>query len=319
MTETDMVRGDLRSELEGRLLRSPHDFIREMDPAGDRAMWLEQLTRPVAPEHDLSFATELVGVGRVAVFAEVLPWDTAFFGFTVARLSAVIPCASPTYLVLEEVDGAVDRLVELCRSRGVRYLFAPVDARDIAVARALTRRRFEMIESRLYAHRSLSDFAPTERFEVRLANEEDVGPLSDAAASMVNPYDRFHADPFLTSEAADRLMREWVRASICDGFADGVMVPDVARPGAFLTIKDHRSRWQRWGRAIGQAPFGAVAPTFLGWYSKLISEICVHLRDVGAEHFFMISQATNNAVVRCWEKLGLRYGKNELILRLCID
>lgn len=295
------------------------DFIRDMDPSGDRARWLEELTRPVPPEHDLTVVADVREVGPTAVFAEVLPWDTEFFGFTVARMNAIIPIAEPTYQVLADLGGSVDALIETCRVRGVRYLFAPVDMRDAAVARALTSRGFELIESRLYAHRSLVGFAPRERFGVRLATEEDVEPLSKVAVSMVNPYDRFHADPVLFGEKADRLMGEWVRASVCDGFADGAIVPDVARPGAFLTIKHHQERWAQWGKAIGQAPFGAVSPEFRGWYVRLISEICCYLRDMGAEHFFMVSQATNNAVVRSWEKLGLHYGKNELILRRLLE
>ncbi len=310
------LRDDLRSELNGRLRRSPLDFIREMDPAGDRALWLDELTRPVAPEHDLTVVTNLDEMGRAAVFAEVLPWDTEFFGFKVARMNAIIPLADPTYQVLPDLGAAVDDLIGLCENRGVQYLFAPVDARDAAVARALTGRGFELIESRSYCHRELVDFDPIDRYDVRLATENDIEALSSVAEGVVNPYDRFHADPILAGEPADRIMREWVRASICDGFADGTMVPNVAKPGAFLTIKDHKARWERWGKAIGQAPFGAVHQSFRGWYIKLISEICVHLRENGAEHFYMVSQATNNAVIRCWEKLGLRYGKNELILRL---
>lgn len=314
MRADDTVRDELRAALTDGLQRSPLDFVREMEPSGDRALWLENLTRPIAPDEDLTFSAEIGGVGRVAVFAEILPWDTAFFGFPMARLNAIIVLERPTYQVLPDLGPAVDLLVSRCRDRGVRYVFAPVDARDVAVARALTSRGFELIESRLYSHRSLLDFEPRERFDVRLATRDDVEPLSEVAATMVNPYDRFHADPVLVGEA-DRLMREWVRASICDGFADGTMVPDVATPGAFLTIKEHRSCWERWGMAIGQAPFGAVAPEFRGWYVKLISEICCYLRDRGAAHFYMITQATNGAVVRGWEKLGLRYGKNELILR----
>jgi len=308
------ARDELRAALTDRLRRSPLDFVREMEPSGDRTLWLEKLAKPIDPADDLTFTAALSGVGRVSVCAEALPWDTAFFGFPVARLNAMIALEDPGYQVLPDLGPAVDLLVSQCRDRGVAYVFAPVDARDIAVVRALTNRGFELIESRLYSHRSLLDFEPRERFDVRLATRDDVQPLSEVAATMVNPYDRFHADPVLVGEAG-HLMREWVRASICDGFADATMVPDVATPRAFLTIKEHRSCWERWGMAIGQAPFGAVAPEFRGWYVKLISEICCYLRDRGAAHFYMITQATNGAVVRGWEKLGLRYGKNELILR----
>lgn len=309
------LRAELRSGLDGRLARSPLDFIREMDPAGDRSMWLDELTRPLAPEHDLTFVADLEDVGPTAVFAQVLPWDTGFFGFTVARLDAVMPLGDPGYQVLASLGGAVDRLLEVCRERGVRYVFAPVDARDVALARALTGRGFELLENRLYFHGDLTAYGHQERYGVRLANVGDVGVLGDVAAQTVNPYDRFHADPLLFGERADRLMRRWVEASICDGFADATLVPDVEEPGAFVTVKYHKERWDSWGLRIGQPVVGAVSASFRGWYLKLISEVCHHLRSAGAEHVYLISQTTNNAVLRCWEKLGFRYGKNEVVVR----
>lgn len=313
--EGEDLRATLREELDGRLRRSPLDFIREMDPSGDRAMWLDELTRPVAPEHDLTLAVDVEGAGRTAVFAEVLPWDTEFFGFTVARLNAIVPLTDPAYQVLADFGVAVDQLLELCRSRGVRYLLAPVDARDMAVARALTSRGFELIESRLHYHGDLNIHAHQRRFAVRLAAPADVPVLADVAEQMVNPYDRFHADPVLFGDPANRMMRRWVEASVCDGFADATLVPDVDRPGAFVTVKYHRERWKQWGLRIGQPIVAAVSRDYRGWYFKLISEVCVHLLNVGAEHVYLVSQSTNSAVLRGWEKLGLRYGKNEVILR----
>lgn len=310
---------EFKSKLADGLRRFPLDFIRDMDPTGGRLDWLEELTRPRHPDEDLSFCMKVDTVGTVVVLAEILPWDSQFFGLKVARLNAVIPIADPTYQVMTNLNRVVSELIERCKSRDVQYLFAPVDARDVALARSLGRSGFEFVESRLFFHRSLTDYSHPERYDVRLATEEDVELLSVVAAEVKNPYDRFHADPVFSGEPADRLMQRWVRASICEGFADGVMVPDVPAPVAFLSFKIHRERWSAWGRRIGQAPFGAVGSEFRGWYMKLISEICYHLKALGAEHFFMVSQATNNAVVRCWEKLGFRYGKSEVILRLVLD
>ena len=313
------VRAGVRETLRGRLRRSPLDFIREMRcPEGDCELWLDEITRPVSPDHDLALVVDLPGAGSTAVLGAILPWDTKFFGFTVARLDAVLPLADPGYQVLADLQPAVAALIARALDLKVRYLFAPVDARDMGLARALTSKGFALIESRLYSHRSLADFSPRHRHDARLATADDVEPLADVAATMVNAYDRFHSDPLLVGDQADRLMREWVAASLRGGFADATMVPNVPQPGAFLTIKHHREKWPRWGLAIGQAPFGAVSPAFKGWYVRLISEICLHLREIGAEHFYMATQATNNAVVHGWEQLGLRYGKNELILRIAL-
>jgi hypothetical protein len=135
----------------------------------------------------------------------------------------------------------------------------------------------------------------------------------------VNPYDRFHADPFISKVDADRLMSKWVEASILEGFADITFVPDVTQqPRAFCTVRYHKAKWDRWRLRLSQPVFSAVGTEFKGWYKKLISEICYHLKELGAQHAYMATQATNSAVVWTWESLGYRYGKSEHILRKII-
>jgi dTDP-4-amino-4,6-dideoxy-D-galactose acyltransferase len=110
-------------------------------------------------------------------------------------------------------------------------------------------------------------------------------------------------------------MERWVEASVVGGFADATIVPDVDAPEAFCTAKYHREHWAGWGCKLSQPVLSAVAPRHKGWYVKLISELDEHLRSVGAEHSFLITQITNNAVIRSWEKLGYGFGKGEHIFR----
>ena len=132
---------------------------------------------------------------------------------------------------------------------------------------------------------------------------------------MVNPFDRFHADPAIDPKTTDRLMYRWVEASINEGFADITITPDVPQPGAFITAKYHKDKWQSWGLKLAQPVFGAVSPEHRGWYRKILSEINYHLRDIGAEYTYLCTQLTNKAVIWVWEGLGYRFGRGELIFR----
>jgi dTDP-4-amino-4,6-dideoxy-D-galactose acyltransferase len=58
-----------------------------------------------------------------------------------------------------------------------------------------------------------------------------------------------------------------------------------------------------------------VAPVHKGWYVRIISELGEQLRQSGATHAFLVTQLTNNAVIRCWEKLGYQFGKGEHVMR----
>ena len=309
---------DLRPVLARVLPGSPLEFTRRVDVEQDRALWIERLTRPIPAADDLRFVHGSSGGGDIAVFAQRLAWDSAFFGYPIARIDGMYPLAeagaSPA-----GYRSAVAALLARARAMEIRYLFATVDARDVLALQALGEAGFALIETRLYYHRALEQYAHDHRYPVRAATAEDVELLSHAARDTVNPYDRFHADPFITRQQADRLMCRWVEASILEGFADITCVPDTARPKAFCTVRYHREHWDRWGVRVTQPVFSAVAPEFKGWYRKLISEISYHLKDMGAQHAFMTSQATNSAVLWTWESLGYRYGKTEHILRKIAD
>lgn len=307
----------LREFFTPRLPWTPHDFIFKSAQfmAADRAMQVEHFTRPISEENDLRTLYH-DGDLSLALFAERLPWDSAFFGYDVARLHAVLPVDEPVARPMADYTPALKALVNAAQARGIKYLFASAYPEDLALIRGLCDAGFTLIETRATYHRSLTDYAYPERYAARPAVPADVPTLAEAARSMVNIYDRFHADPFIHPTDADRLMVRWVEASINEGFADVTIVPDAPNPAAFCTVKLHRDKWERWGLKLAQPVFSAVAPPFQGWYIKIISEINYYLKEAGAEHCYLITQATNRAVVRSWEKLGFSYGRGEHIFRI---
>lgn len=306
---------ELREGIVGAAVVSPHAFIRGLDADYDRKVMLDQWLRPLDESDDLRFRFDHVGAEHW-VLMERLPWDSEFFGRGMARLNAVLQPGAATPL-RSEVAAAIKALglaLEQARARGVDYVFCPVSPNDLPTIRILGACGFDLIETRCHYQRPLNA-PPIQRFPTRLATAADVPSLARTARSMVNPFDRFHADTAIQEQDADRLMERWVEASIVGGFADATIVPDVDAPEAFCTAKYHREHWAGWGCRLSQPVLSAVAPRHKGWYVKLISELDEHLRNVGAEHSFLITQITNNAVIRSWEKLGYGFGKGEHIFR----
>jgi hypothetical protein len=310
-------RENIRKALQSNLAFSPRDFIRRPSSFidADRMMFIEQITREMDQADELGLLYRNADQ-ELAVFAERLPWDSAFFGYPIARLNGIFSLRA--YNPYENYSQAVALLLKQAQERGIRYLFASVFPEDLATIRALGENRFQLIETRAVYHRTLNNFAYPDRFSVRLATPDDIPGLAQTAKSMINQYDRFHADPFIQPKDADRLMEKWIEASISEGFADATLVPDVANPKAFCTVKYHRDKWQQWGVRLAQPVFSAVDPEFKGWYLKIISELNYHLRDVGAEHCYLITQVTNRAVIRVWENLGFGYGRGEHIFRIVL-
>lgn len=307
---------DLREGIASAGVVSPHAFIRGLDVDYDRKIMLDQWLRPLEESDDLRFCfTHGDGTERW-VLMERLAWDSEFFGRGMARLNAVLQPGTPSPLRADVSSGVevIRATLEQARARGVDYVFCPVNPNDLPTIRALSACGFDLIETRCHYHRPL-DAPPAQRYSTRLATADDVPSLAHAARVMVNPFDRFHADPAVSEDYADRLMERWVEASILGGFADATIVPDVDAPEAFCTAKYHREHWAGWGYRLSQPVLSAVAPRHKGWYVKIISELDEHLRSIGAEHSFLITQITNNAVIRSWEKLGYVFGKGEHIFR----
>ncbi len=289
---------------------TPLDFVRT--PYAFRQAVRRQLAaqwaRALGPEDDFRFYDPS---NQTAVFAERLPWDSAILGRTVVRLNGVSGEA--------DYAPAIQSWLTLVRRSGGEYVLAVVCPEDVRLIQALGRCGFVLIETRLIYHRRLEYVLSAERYPARLAAPADIAPLSRTAQEMVNPFDRFHADPYITRDSAAHAMAEWVRASIEGEFADFVVVPDVSEPRAFCTVTSHREDWVTWGYNLAQSVvLGAVHPTFKGWYHKLISESHHRLAQMGAEHVFWKTQATNRPAIRTAEKLGYRLGRSQLVFRIIL-
>lgn len=307
---------DLRDGVAAVGIVPPHAYIRRIDRDYDLKVMLDEWLRPLSEADDLRYSCTCADGSKRWVFMERLGWDSEFFGRGMARLNAVLEPGAPTALRADVTGSAaaVRTVLDEARDRGINYVFCPVNANDLPTLRVLSACEFELIETRCHYHRPLA-LAPNERYATRLATHDDIKSLARAAQVMINPFDRFHADPAISVEDADRLMARWVEASIAGGFADATVVPDVDKPEAFCTAKFHREHWAGWGLRLSQPVLSAVAPRHKGWYVKIISELDEHLRSIGAEHSFLVTQITNNAVIRCWEKLGYGFGKGEHVFR----
>lgn len=309
---------DARRFLVEHLPWSPLDFVPGISRRGDRAIHAEELTRPLDEAHDFRFRATLADGAMIGLFAQLLPWDTEFFGYGVAKLDGVFPLEAPTFRPRLQYAAAIERLLHKLSHAGARYVWSAVDPRDLALLRALGEVGFSLIETRYFQHGPVRVPEAYERQAIRQATPADVPSLAQAARQTVNPYDRFHADPFLDEHAVGALMEKWVEQSVAGRMADLVLVPDVAAPGAFVTYRYHRDRWSRWGLNLVQGLLSAVSPEFMGWMGKLGPEVNARLRSVGAEYSYGSTQVTNRSIIWFAQEAGANYGKCEHIFRIIL-
>lgn len=297
---------------------SPRDFVPGISRSNDRQIYAEELTRPIDEPYDLRFVYESETDGPLALFLEKLAWDSEFLGYGVARLDGVFPLEEPNLRLEADYTKPLEKLLEAARQRGVRYLFAVIDPRDLALLRAVGELRFCLIETRYVQHGPITTGPPRERFAIRRACEEDIPHLLKVASGTVNRYDRFHSDPFIKPEDAARLMETWVSESVRGNMADVTIVPDVDAPGAFVSYRYQKEYWDRWGVNLVQGVLSAVSPEFMGWMDRLAPEVNYHLHTVGAEHTFGRTQVTNRAIIWFGQQTGAQFGRCEHIFRILL-
>ncbi len=294
---------------------SPFDFVPEVSAAGDRELHAERLCGAWPEENDFRFLAK-AGRGRsVWLWAERLAWDSEFFGQGVARLHGVWETSPPLVRADGDYRKPLARLLERLSKRDVRYLFAAVDPRDLPLLRSLGQLGFSLVETRYFHYGPVNEPVLDERYPVRRAVAEDIPSLARAARGAVNPFDRFHADPWFEPEAVGRLMEHWIAESVAGRMADVVIVPDVPEPQAFVTYRYHRQHWQRWGVPLAQGVLSAVAPEFRGWLGKLGPEVAYHLYQQGVRFSCGSTQVTNRPIIWLAQEAGARYGRCEHLLR----
>ena len=308
----------LQSLLAEHLPWSPRDFVEGISRRGDRALYAEQLTTPIAAADDLRFVHHLPDGQQLALFAQCLPWDSEFFGYGVARLNGIFPMAEPWHSPKSDYRPAVEELLRLAAARDVQYLFATVDPRDLATIRALGEAGFTLLETRFFHYGRITAPDLEQRLPVRQALESDIPSLARAARETINPFDRFHADPFIDPDAVGRLMEAWVVESVEGRMADVVIVPDVPEPEAFVTYRYHREHWARWRLRLVQGVLSAVSSRFAGWMGKLGPEVDHHLLGIGAETAFGSTQVTNRPIIFFAQEGGARFGRCEHVFRKLI-
>jgi dTDP-4-amino-4,6-dideoxy-D-galactose acyltransferase len=295
---------------------SPFDYIRSISIEGDNLIYSNELSSFLGSDTDISLKVELSG--RIfKVIIKKLEWDSNFFGFNVAKILDIIT-PNNEELNLQESCEIIAKLVEHVKEQSVKYLLWQIDTRATSLTQSVSELGFCLIETRLHYYTNLLEFNYPDRYDTRLAKENDIPYLSETAVKMVNIYDRFHADSFIKKELADKLMAKWVEASILKNFADATLVPNDNEPKAFCTVKFHKDKWQYWKKKISQPVFSAVGKEFRGWYKKIISELNYLMKEEGAEFSFLITQASNKAVIHTWETLGYKYGKTENVFRKII-
>lgn len=181
-----------------------------------------------------------------AILCEELPWDSKFFGISIAR-------AIPAHLDAP----ACDATLEWCRSHGVDCLYFLATPDDTTTIRLLDEGGFQLVGVRVTLARHAPAGSGDVRGNVRSAVEADIPVLRDIASS-AHRDTRFYADRRFDAARCDELYATWIENSV-GGYADHVLVAERDNaPVGYLTLHVAKP---------GPAPDAAGRPARIGLFA----------------------------------------------------
>jgi hypothetical protein len=186
---------------------------------------------------------------------EELPWDSAFFGLSIAR-------AIPSRLDAPTRDAMFD----WCRSHGTDCLYFLGAPDDTTTIRHLDAGSFQLVGVRVTLARPAEAGRGDVRGHVRRAVAGDIPDLRDIASS-AHRDTRFHADSRFGAARSDELYATWIENSV-RGYADRVLVAERDRaPAGYLTSR-------RRGRPPAEPPASGFLPCTNGVEIKASAVTC---------------------------------------------
>ena len=216
---------------------------------------------------------------------EFLEWDTQFFGFRIARITADI-------LSTEELSS----VLHWCRAERIRCLYWLVAIGERSAIQMAEEHRFALVDIRVTLEMKPK---PTQRrsTRVRLAREDDLPTLLRIAGS-AHTDSRFYSDPNFPRERCDELYRVWVEKSV-KGYAERVLVAEEENgPAGYITC--HRNDYN------GSIGLMAVADWARGrgLGDELVASSVDFFAASGASFVSVVTQARNISAQRLYQRSG---------------
>lgn len=222
---------------------------------------------------------------------ELLPWDTAFFGATIARVRRK---PSSDY-DLAEID-------TWCAAHGVDCLQLLADASHAGIGHLANRAGFEFIDIRLDFEVSLDrGHEYIERCDALPACEPDL-PAVISIASQVHIDSRFVRDPRF-AQHGPALFAAWIRRDFKRDSGDLLIAKRHGRVVGYCScfVEDA-------DRGLGRISLVGVDPQCVGqgYGRRLTQAALVWCRARGCSRVEVVTQGSNIAAQRMYQSLGFR-------------
>jgi hypothetical protein len=251
----------------------------------------------------------------IAAVVRPLPWDSAFFDLSMARLMLAHD-GTPGRDALRSLIAAVG---DASRRRGIRHLSARVDVADAEAIQALEDAGFRMMDALATYIYPLKRPAPEPGKDMgilRLYQPDDRDQILEITRDAYRGFrGRYHLDPHLPQSRSDELYVEWAKKS-CDGeWADVVLVTENGRGElhGWASYRQIEPVSTVGGTPIRGGGLGACRRDKPGAYAGLLRAATIRIHGGGAITE-MQTQVFNFATIRLYEAVDTQFVRADYTL-----
>jgi dTDP-4-amino-4,6-dideoxy-D-galactose acyltransferase len=224
----------------------------------------------------------------------VLPWDSEFFGFRIAR-------ARDTLLT----EGSLQDILEWSVREEIRCLYLLASSNSSETTDLAGANGFRMADLRFTLARGAEGNAGSAE-SVRAFNESDLPYLQEIAA-ISHRDSRFYHDPGFPEKRCDELYKTWIERS-CHGYANTVLVAEhLRRPAGYVSCHLQAD-------GVGSIGLLAVADWSrgVGLGGQLVTAALRFFAEACCTRVTVVTQGRNCPAQRLYENCGFRSASMEL-------
>ena len=199
---------------------------------------------------------------------------------------------------------------ELANGRGA-FFFARVPAAHVPVASRLTSAGFRIVDTNVTLAWTATSLPEASHVTVRDAREDQFGAVQDIASTTFR-WSRFHLDPLIPKDVANRVKRLWIESYCRRRRGSALYAAEVdGRTAGFLAVIE--SRHDSRGTAIIDLVGVARGAEGRGVGTALTMHFVREWKD-RADELRVGTQVANTRSLRLYERLGFRVAESAYVL-----
>lgn len=236
--------------------------------------WVNRIANSLQIDRTKAFMAELNNESVGFVCVSDLPWDSAIFGMPMASISEFYVDFGNS-AKFEIGQTLMNRAIDWARQNGYRFLLCKTYTDDLNSIHVVEKSGFHLVDTLLdYAidfRKTPFDILPKPSLladvRIRFAVPGDLAEIEELAKlSFQSHFGRYHSDPRISREQANKVYVEWMRSSL-SGYADYFLLAEIDGRIAGLSIwKKPTENEKDIPVRIGHYSIGAIHPDFFGWH-----------------------------------------------------